>query len=235
MPGSRHTFESRTGGSRLGWLPWIIAVVALLLLALSRMSFPRLDEERVRTAVTTTLERETPSSFLVAGSADVVATTEVENTRLLFPNLLNLSLGTSRSTVRAPGKVWYGFDVRDLMPDMIAVGDDGSVTVRLPELSVLSVEADLSQMEVETELGWARHTASGEAVEQEAMAGVNEAFRAQGTAHLQDSAQPRINGAHALQKALGPLLESLGVPRDRFRIDLGDGMILTLERDRPIV
>ncbi len=217
---------------RLLWMAGIV-VVALILIRLSTL--PRLNQEEIRSAVQTTLQRETPASFLVSGTVDVVATTEVENTRTLFPGLINLNLGTTRSRVRVPGKVSYGFDVRSFEPEMVVVDEQRTLVVKIPPLTVQSVEPDLGALEFETEIGWARLPGSGEAVEREAMGLVNAALREQGRRHLEDSVQPRFNAAHALQRALLPILEAFDIPKDRLRIDLGDGMVLTLDSDRPIV
>lgn len=191
---------------------------------------PQVTEEEVRASVVTTIQREAPASFYVTGFLDITTTITVENTKYLFPDLFRFDLGTTRSTVRTPGRVSYGFDVRALRPEMIALGDDGVVSVTLPELSVYSVEPDLSEMEVQTEVGWARmHRSSGQRVEQRAIRHVQQALREQGEAHLKTSTQARVHTAEALRTLLTPVLEAAGLADPRFRIRVGPALVLQPE------
>lgn len=208
------------------------AVVALGVLSLSR---PRLGVDQVRSAIQSTIEREAAASFLVTGTLDVVATTTVSNTLLVLPGILDLSLGTTTARVRIPGRVTYGFEVDDLRGDMIRFTEQGDLLVQIPILRVHSVEPDLSAMEVETEIGWARTRArSGAAAERQAFGLVNQALREQGVEHLAGSVQPRINAAHALAGMLRPVLDGLGMPPSTLRFDLGEGLILTFPDRRPL-
>lgn len=212
---------------------WI--VVALVLLGLGAaaglwLARPRLTEEEVRTAVVTTIQREAPASFYVTGYLDIVATTTVENTKVLLPDVLGLDLGTTTSTVRMPGRVSYGFDARVLRPEMIDLRDDGVIQVTLPPLSVYSVEPDLERMEVETSVGWARlYRSSGRRVEQRALRAVEDVLRRQGTAHVQSSTQPRLNTAEALVTLLTPVLKAAGLAEPRFRFQIGPEIVVEPE------
>jgi len=202
------------------------------------------SEARVRRTVITTVEEEAPASFLVTGTLDIHATVGIDSAQYATPNWLNMVLsyaeprllsmleGRSRTTVRVPGRVSYGFDVRSLNPEMIAVDDDGTVAVDLPELSVYSVEPDLARLEVKTSTeGWMRVFPSkvqGE-VRKRALSGVEDAFRRQAERRLDTATQPRVNTAQALEEMLTPPLKSAGVDDPRFRIRVGDRLSLTPE------
>lgn len=187
---------------------------------------PALTDEEVRQVVVATIQREVPASFFVTGTLDIPATVTVENTKYLLPDFFRFNLGTTRATVRVPGRVSYGFDVGALRPEAIQMGEDGLIEVTLPELSVFSVEPDLERMEVETEVGWARlHASSGQRVEQKAIGLVRRALRQQGEQHLARSTQPRVHTAEALEKLLTPMLEAAGLPDPRFRFQIGPEIV----------
>ena len=190
----------------------------------------RVTEEEVRQTVITTLQAETPASFLVTGVLDITATTTVENTKYLFPDLLRLDLGTTRARVRLPGRVAYGFDVSVLRPEDIVLGEDGVVEVALPDLSVFSVEPELEAMEIETDVGWARtHARSGQRTTQRAMQFAQQALREQADKHLQKTTQPRINTAEALQRMLTPALQAAGIDEPQFRFRVGPHLVMEPE------
>jgi len=203
----------------------IIAAVAIVLavvfLAGRGSRLPRVSEEQVRAAITATIQREAPQAFLVTGRLDVLASATIENNQIFLPGIFDLNVGTARSTVRAPGSVHYGFDARRLTPDMISLVDDSTVRVRLPPLQVLAVEPRLDRMEIDTDVSWTRSDEKGREVERRAIARVQAALRAQGVAHLRDSAQPRINSAEALRTMLEPAVRALGIERPTFVFELG--------------
>lgn len=209
----------------------IAAVVLLLALGVAVglwWKAPGLTEEEVQRAVVTTIQREVPASFFVTGVIEATATTTVRNTKYLLPDLLGLNLGTTQATVRMPGRISYGFDAAVLRPEMIRLGDDDVVEVTLPELRIHAVEPDLSAMEVQTTVGWARlHSSSGQRVEQQAMEHVQRGLRRQGQDHLQRSTQPRLNTARALEKLLTPVLQAAGMAEPRFRFQIGPHLVLT--------
>lgn len=188
---------------------------------------PRLAEEDVRSMVISTLQREAPASFYITGTLDIVATVTAENTRYFLPDFFRLNLGTVRSTVRVPGRVSYGFDVRQLRPEDIRVLEDGSVEIRLPELSVYSVEPDLSRIEVQTEAGWRWLEPDAEQrQERRAMAGAQESLRSQAEAHLSSSVQPRVHTAQAVEVLLRPVLQAAKVPDPQFRFRIGPRLVI---------
>ncbi|MDX1546601.1 MAG: DUF4230 domain-containing protein [Rhodothermales bacterium] len=218
---------------------WIVAGVAalvactVLVTAVGVVWWIRpggMTEEAVRQTVVTTLQAEAAASFYVTGTLDVTATTTVENTKVLFPDLFGFELGTTRARVRLPGRVAYGFDVRALRAEDIRFLEDGAVEIVLPALSVFSVEPRLEAMEVETDVGWARTRAgSGKAVTERAIAFAQEALRRQGERYLEDATQPRLNTGEALEALLRPVLQAAGMPEPRLRFRVGGYVISTPE------
>ena len=203
----------------------IVATGMLLLISTVGLylwsSRPRLSQTDIRDAVYSTIQRESPASFLVTGALEVTATTRVANTRTLFPGIVDIDLGTTSATVRVPGRVSYGFDVRELSPAMIRVLEGDTIEVAVPEPVIYSVEPNLEQMDVETQRGWLRLSQrTTEQVRGRAIQLVQQALRAQGEAHLRGSSQPRINTADALYEMLRPVLIAAGMedPQIRFRI-----------------
>ena len=203
-------------------LLFVAAVVAVIFLA----ELPGLTERDVRQAVFTTIERESPQAFLVTGSLDVTATTEIEDSRVLLPGVVGLDLGTARARVRVPGRVSYGFPTDWLKPNMVRFTDNGVIEVELPTLAIYSVEPDLTGLEVETDRGWARLPTAREEAERQAIAAVSAALRGQAAAHIGSAYQPRINTARALQRLLRPALQGLGMDDPVFRFRLGDDLIV---------
>jgi hypothetical protein len=203
----------------------IVAVLMLLVIGAAGTLLwskrPRLAPERIRDVVHSTIQRETPASFLVTGYIDVTTTTRVENSRTLLPGIVGIDLGTTTATVRIPGRISYGFDVRTLTPAMIHVFEDGTVEVEVPDPEIFALEPNLAQLEVETQRGWLRLSErTTEAVRGRALELVQATMRAQGEAHLADAVQPRINTADALYDMLRPALVAAGVtdPQIRFRV-----------------
>ncbi|HEX6134620.1 MAG TPA: DUF4230 domain-containing protein [Longimicrobiales bacterium] len=183
---------------------------------------PRLSHTEIRDLVYSTIQRETPESFLVTGAIEVTATTRVANTRTLLPGIIDFDLGTTSATVRVPGRISYGFDLRRLTPEMIRISGDTLIDVEVPEPAVYSVEPNLEQMEVETQRGWARiSTRTREEVRDRAVELVQATLRAQGEAHLRNSSQPRINTADALYHMLHPVLAAAGMTKAQLRFRIG--------------
>lgn len=211
------------------------AVVALLVIgAVGIMLWnarPRLSETDVRDVVFSTIQREAPASFLVTGYIDITTSTRVANTRTLLPGIIGLDLGTTTATVRVPGRVSYGFDVRTIEPSMIHLLEGDTIEVEVPAPSLYSVEPNLEQLEIETQRGWARlsETTANE-VRGRAIELVQQTMRAQGEQHLRSSRQPHINTADALYEMLRPVLIAAGIedPQIRFRV----GRTITLEPGR---
>jgi hypothetical protein len=204
----------------------VFLAVALLFVVLFFLR-PRWDETVIRRSIVTTIQSEAPESFYVTGSLQLTAVSEVEDTRVLLPNLLPLNLGTTRATVRLPGTIAYGFDASDLQPTHIDVGEGGVVTVTLPYLQVFSVEPELREMEVRTDVGWARtYAGSGQAATQEAIRMAQDILREQAISHLASSEQPRINTATALVALLTPVLQSAGIDEPQFEFQIGEELVM---------
>jgi hypothetical protein len=207
-------------GTVAGTLLLLLIVAAVGLTLWSRR--PRLTSEEIRETIFSTIQREAAAAFLVTGYIEVTAVSRVANTRTFLPGIIGLDLGTTSANVRVPGRISYGFDVGDLTPDMIRVFDDGVIEVDVPQPVIYSVEPNLSQMEIETQRGWARlGTATGDDVRDRAVALVQDALRRQGQAHLQSSSQPGINTADALALMLRPALIAAGLPDPDLRFRMG--------------
>lgn len=205
----------------------LVAVLAGVAIALAlRLDVPPVTEREIREVIFSAIEREAPEAFVITGTLELSVSTLIEDSRVVLPSIIGLSLGTTRATVRLPGRVSYGFPADSLRPGMVAVGEDGRIEVELPPLSVYSVEPDLALMEVETQRGWARLPGTAEEVERQAIAVIEGAFRRQGTAHLSSSYQPRINSARALQRLLSPALQGLGMDEPSFRFRVGDDLVV---------
>lgn len=201
-----------------------VIAISLIILAAGAISLarrfgpPALARDEVREALYSTIQRETPASFLVTGTLDIIAETEIEASRRLLPGIVGLNLGTSRASVRVPGRVSYGFDIQQLEPDMISFLNDTIIELRLPELSIHSVEPRLGGLEVATERGWTRWAPDPDSLEQQALSFAENALRRQALAHLQDSLQPRINTAAALERMMRPVLDGLGHHRAAIHV-----------------
>jgi hypothetical protein len=214
----------------------ILATGALLLIGTVGLylwsSRPRLSETEIRDVIYSTIQRESPASFLITGALEVTATTRVENSRTLFPGIVGIDLGTTSATVRMPGRVSYGFDVRQLTPAMIRVLAGDTIEVTVPDPIVYSVEPDLEQMEIETQRGWLRLSQrTTEQVRGRAIQLVQRTMRAQGEAHLRGSSLPRINPADALYETLRPVLIAAGMDDPRIRFRIGDLQLQRRLRD----
>ena len=218
-------------------------VVGLVLIAAVLWSRGPSDAT-VRRTVVTTIQDEAPASFLVTGTMDVRVTVRVDSSQFLTPSWLTYLLektqpsalalmqGGAETQVRVPGTVSYGFDVQVLTPSMISVQNDGLVGVSLPSLSVHSVAPDLANLEVRSQASgwmWGLPSDMPEEVRTRALGAVKEAFRTQAERRLDTATQPRINTARALETMLRPSLQAAGVDAPRFRIRVGDDLVLQPE------
>ncbi len=210
----------------------IVIVIGMSMLFRAAPDLPRISETQVHDAIQAAVRAEADTAFLITGYVDLSAAARSINTRVLLPNLLDISLGTTTATVRLPGRVAYGFDVEGLTPEMIrAYGD--TIEVELPIVRIFSVEPDLSRLEVETRTGWARAATTAQQAERRAVQLLGEALRQQGEAYLQGSAQPNVNTARAIRRIAGPVVVALGIAEPHFRIYLGEGLLLEDEVNVP--
>lgn len=219
-----------------------VGVVTGVLIAVSVLLWWRQSpsEATVRRTVITTVQEETPASFLVTGTLDVTVTVRVDSSQFLTPgwltglllqtqpSVLSMLEGRSATRVRVPGRVSYGVEVEKLTPSMIHLSDRNVVGVDLPELAIHSVEPNLTRLEVSTSTeGWMRVLSSGmnEEVRRSALAGVEGAFREQAQRRIDTAMQPRINTARALETMLRAPLQAAGVQSPQFRIQVGDRLV----------
>ena len=198
----------------------------------------------MRRTVITTVEEESPASFLVTGTLDLRVTVALDSSEYLTPDWLTTMLqmtqpgtvpllrGRSRAEVRVPGRVSYGFDVQALTPEMIRLSDDQVVELELPRLAVHSVSPDLPRLEVRTSNeGWMRVLPSdaNEQVRTAALSAVEPAFRRQAQRRFETATQPRLNTARALETMLRPALQAAGLSSPRFRVRVNDRLVLQPE------
>ncbi len=215
--------------SRFTWIALGLAIAFTVgVIAAQWMRLPRITEEEVRQTVLTTIEREAPASFLVTGTLDLTATVTMQSEKTLLPGVLNLDLGTTTATVRAPGRATYGFDVRRLRPEHVRLEGDTLVVVTIPALEVLSVEPDLGRLDVQTDVGWARlESSSGKRMERAALARLNSAMRQQARAHVAGPAlEPRRNTARAIRAMLGPAFALTGHGDLQFAFQLAPDLVM---------
>jgi hypothetical protein len=206
----------------------IVAVLALIagaLFLLPRVQAPRVTERVTAEAIYSALQREADTTFVVTGYVDVIATVRSEDARVFLPNILNLPLGTTRATVRVPGRISYGFDMDQLTPDLIRVRGD-TVEIDLPLVSVYAAEPDMGRLEVETTTGWARLPVTAQEAERRAVQRLSETLRVHGERHLAGTAQPKVNTARALRRLVEPVVVGLGMEAAHYRVYLGEGLLL---------
>jgi hypothetical protein len=212
------------------------------------------NERQVRRVVVTTIQKETPESFLITGTLHITAEATVDSSSTLTPQWFNeivayasTDVGSAvaswasvrdRATVKVPGRVSYGFDVRRLRPEMIGVGSDGRIAVDLPPLSVRGTNVELGRLEVKTSKTgtWKRlFVSSPERIEDEvrtrALEKVQASFREQAEARIRTATQPRLNTARAVVSMLTPTLQAAGIDDPRFRIRVGEQLVLTPKAD----
>lgn len=200
-------------------------IVLATILLFPRFRAPVLTERVTAEQLHAAVQREADTTFVISGYLEVVATVRSQDTRVLLPDLLNLPLGTTRATVRVPGRVSYGFNLASLSPQMIRVRGD-TVEVDVPEVTIFSTEPDLARLEVETTTGWARRPVTAQEAERRAVQLLTSALERQGAAHLASSSQSRVNTGRAVQALVGRTAAGLGMQRPVVRVRLGDGIIL---------
>jgi hypothetical protein len=183
---------------------------------------PRLTEDTARSVIHTTLQREAREAFVVTGALDVTATARVRHTRRLLPGILDVNLGHVESTVRAPGRVSYGFPLSALHADSIHVTGD-TVVMRVPAPQVYAIEPSLTELQVETETGWLRLSRDDQAeVQRRATSLLQSALRNQAQQHLNSSEQPRVNTAETLHELLLPAFTAAGIRNPVFQFIISD-------------
>lgn len=204
----------------------IAAVGVALYLSPPQVPIPdvQFTQEDVKQMIVTELHRELPAAFLVSGHLEITADITQENTKYLFPDYFDksISLGTTKSTVRLPGRVSYGVDLMKIDATSIMFEPNNVVVINVDAIEVESVDPDLANMQVQTEVGWARmHARSGHAVERKAVVIAKDALEAEALSHLQTSPQPTYNTEAALSRIVVPVLDAAGFPNATIRIQRG--------------
>lgn len=202
------------------------------------------NQSTVRKTVVSTIQEESPASFLVTGTLQLHARVRVDSSQYLTPAWLTFLLegaqpgtsillrGGASAEVEVPGSVSYGFDVDKLTPSMVTLRNANLVQVDLPVLSVHSVAPDLAELRVKTETrGWMRVLPSDapDSLRTRALAAAEGALRAQALQRIETATQPRVNTARALEAMLRPPLIAAGVRSPQFRIRVGDEIVLQSE------
>lgn len=190
------------------------------------------SEAEIQRAVVSTVQQEAPSAFLVTGILSMNVEERVAYTASVAPEFYQtlrrygfapeVDLVTSEARVRVSGRVTYGFSVYDLSADRIRKQRDGTVRVQVPSLQVQTVAPDLETLEVKTESrGWLKlFSGNMEATARdEAMAGVQKAFRKQAEQRIREGAQARANTAEALEAMLTPPLRAAGLSQPQFAFE----------------
>ncbi|MFT4605763.1 MAG: hypothetical protein ACI9W4_002507 [Rhodothermales bacterium] len=194
-----------------------LAAVIVIVIAISR---PSLTESEVRMVVVDTFLREQPEAFLITGTITFTTSVVAESAKTLLPGVLNLDLGTTVATVRAPGRAAYGFDASVFSAEDIRLIND-TVYVRLPALAVFAVEPDLEQLEERVELGWARmYRSSGQAQSTLALRKLQPAMRRLAMEYLATADYPRENAQRAVERMLEPALRASGLENPVFIIEV---------------
>lgn len=175
-----------------------------------QLQFPKLpaiNEHQVKEEAISLIVKNTENSFLVTGVVDLVLAYTVSDMKKLF----GIDLGTTKTEVRIPGKVFYGVNTKGLSAqDFVFKGD--SVWVYLPPVEMLTVTPNLAKMEMKTEVGWARmYQNSGRGVEQKALKSIPDRMKAQALAYLSNPENVQKNTKKALAKLLLPLLKAKGI------------------------
>ncbi|MDT0630780.1 DUF4230 domain-containing protein [Rubrivirga sp. S365] len=215
----------------------LVAVVVALGVALGRGG--GIDEEEVESAMLSTLQSEASEEFLVTGR--LTSSLSGSSARRWRVRLLDIETGRAEVGIRVPATMTYGFSLTDLRPGDIDFQEGGVVEVRLPPLSVFSVEPELEEASVDIDLsGQARLTPSlTERTLEQTLRRVRPALREQAEGHLQTSDQPALNTARTLSRMLSTPLEAAGVDvagvRFRFVVAPGDTLDVSGEGQRRAV
>ena len=214
----------------VGILLLLLFPIGMRYLSTYSPSIPKINltEHDVRQVILTELKADEQTPFLVSGTLHLVADITEENTKYLLPELFedNFSLGTTWSNVRLPGKVSYGVDLNQLNLERIQVMADSQIVITLDQIEIQSVEAFLDEMEVHTEVGWARlHSRSGRSIERKALVEAQNALRGQAVTYLQTNTQPLRNTEMALSQILSPVLQSVGIRNPIIRCRLAPAFV----------
>jgi len=173
------------------------------------------------------LVRETGAAFLVTGNVELQTRYTARNEALFMPGVLGITLGTNEVSVRLPGTIHYGVDMRLLTPNHIEIREEEQeIHITLPPITVLSAEPLLSRLDVQTQRGWMRSRQSADLLRDEAIRAITARLRDQGDAYLTSgSLIPRVHTEDAFRVMLAPFLEAASMSDARIVFSYGTPIV----------
>jgi hypothetical protein len=205
------------------WVLWRWPIVLLVIFAGTLFTINRMFMRATKslapsytnsTVVQTSVNRLRQEAKLVVLSADVTVEVTRTSSKILFDRL---DFGDTVTTVRTKGnRAQYFVDLNGIKESDFRLSTDGRnlvVTVPQPRVdeSIVEVQSDPSQMEVQTKVGWLRtDKRSGELTRDEAKKALREAVVAEARSQIyvdlaRKNAQDKVAGL------LNPLVKQLGV------------------------
>jgi hypothetical protein len=205
------------------WVLWRWPIVLLVIFAGTLFTINRMFMRATKslapsytnsTVVQTSVNRLRQEAKLVVLSADVTVEVTRTSSKILFDRL---DFGDTVTTVRTKGnRAQYFVDLNGIKESDFRLSTDGRnlvVTVPQPRVdeSIVEVQSDPSQMEVQTKVGWLRtDKRSGELTRDEAKKALREAVVAEAKSQIyvdlaRKNAQDKVAGL------LNPLVKQLGV------------------------
>ena len=217
-------------------LPLTIALVLAFVAAAAMFAAPffvpdlRLTEAEVQTTVLSTIQSEAREGFLVTGR--LRSSLSSESTRRRWVRILNLTVGETTVRVDLPGTMTYGLPLDALTAGDVSL-EGQTVTVRLPDPEVFSVEAELEEARVDVQSSGVNRLSpeQAERTVQHALRSVRPQLRRQAEQYLRENDQPRVNTAETLAEMLAGPLRLAGAEVERFRFVLAPGDTLTVTPD----
>lgn len=208
-----------------------VAMAAMLVAPFFVPDVRVVTEEEVQQTVLSTLQSEAREGFLVTGR--LRSSLSSESTRRRWIRVLNITVGETTVRVQLPGTMTYGIPLNGLAAGDVSLGDDGTVTVRLPDPEVFTVEPELEEARVDIENRRANRLSTDqmERTVQQALRRVRPQLRSQAESYLAQNDQPRINTAETLAEMLAGPLRLAGAAPSRFRFVLAPGDTLTIVPD----
>ncbi|MFQ5582590.1 MAG: hypothetical protein ACE5F3_08215, partial [Mariprofundaceae bacterium] len=134
---------------------WILrlALLAALLVAVAIYFAPQWREIKIEQQFNDLFVDMQPDVAIQAGFIQTMHEQRWSSEAFLNLFVYALPLGKTEAIVRAPIKVYYG--VRPSALHVLGL-DHGQLHLAVDRVEVLSVDADISRLEVKTEVGWAR-------------------------------------------------------------------------------
>ena len=210
----------------------VLAFVAMAAMLVAPFFVPDLSltEEEVQTTVLSTIQSEAREGFLVTGR--LRSSLSSESTRRRWIRVLNLTVGETSVRVDLPGTMTYGISLDALEARDVTLEGE-TVTVRLPNPEVFTVEAELEEAQVDVQSAGINRLSpeQAERTVQHALRSVRPQLRRQAEEYLRENDQPRVNTAETLAEMLAGPLRLAGAEVSRFRFVLSPGDTLTVIPD----